>query len=792
MPTSPRSRGVPPSTGPSSVHNTTTSDRSPNALRSYTFHGVSLDMRGGHGVGDCPFCGKEGKFSVDVVTGLWRCFVCGAGTTSGGGNALTFIRLLHERSLSRTLGIGDAHAGRNGEVGPPPGVNGHRPAPHVLGDFWRVVASDRRLLSAETVRAWGVVASIVDSSWLVPGYGTDGKLDQLYRFSKFGNERRLLPTPGLWPEGKVHALHLPAGDFDPSRPSISIHEGPWDGMAMWEVVHPRPDCNVIAVPGCNVWRDEWTEMCRGKHVCLWFDSDHPIKEALNQGKTIRPGLDGMCRVAKRLSGVAASVKFVRWGKEGYDESKPSGWDVRDHLAQGNDLSSRKRMLDDLVSKVEDVPKDWFLPNQVMVHASGSGNHDSIESAPCNTWAACEEKWIKAMEWRRDLSDMLAVVLATCASTKQGGNQLFVDFVGSPGVAKTTVLRGALVSKHCVHVENVTKIMSGYKKPGDEGADCSFLARANNKTWVTCEFDTVLSSPQYAELMGKMRRIFDGETSSVYGNSDEDRIYRALRTPWLRAGTWIMMYQDQSQMGDRFIRFILNDPDEKDKRKIVRSAIRAEKAAIMETSNGTTGSILDPRTRDAYSVTGGYVDWLRANIEEKLSHVTMSEEAEDRCIDLADLSADLRARPTTSGGKRRGVNSEDNYASKELPTRLARQNVRLAYCLAVVQNKTEVDAEVLRIVSKVALDTAHGHSQNIAKWLCSPDPRAPGRTYQESGGFMEGVLSQWTGMQHERLMAYLTFLKQIGVLRVIRVESRPTSWVLTDRVYELYLKVMGVK
>jgi hypothetical protein len=241
----------------------------------------------------------------------------------------------------------------------------------------------------------------------------------------------------------------------------------------------------------------------------------------------------MCRVAKRLSGIAASVKYVRWGKEGYDESKPSGWDVRDHLTQRlsgpDDLLSRKLLLIDLSSRVEDAPRDWFSSSQVMVHAGGSSQPDSVEAAPCDTWLNCEAKWVKAMEWRRDLSDMLAVTLAVCASTKQGGNQLFVDFVGSPGVAKTTVLRGALVSKNCVHVENITKIMSGYKKPGDDTADCSFLARANNKTWITCEFDTVLSSPQYAELMGKMRRIFDGETSATYGNSDEDRLYKV--TGW---------------------------------------------------------------------------------------------------------------------------------------------------------------------------------------------------------------------------------------------------------------------
>lgn len=794
MPVSPRR-----DTNVDNEQSTTTSSSQPNQLRPYTFHGLSLSIRGGHGVGDCPFCGKENKFSVDTTTGLWRCFVCSAGTTSGGGNSLVFLRLLHERSLGRTFGNRDASTGRNGQVGPSsPNGDVHRASPNgispnrAIPSFASIVASDRRLLDPVTVTAWGVCQSIIDDSWLVPGYGTDGKLNQLYRRAKILIKREwvwsLLPTPGIWPEGKVHALHLPAKDFDPTRAIINICEGPWDGMTMWEMVGARPDCNIVAVPGCNVWRDEWSAMCRGKHVVLWFDSDHPITEALNQGRTVRPGFDGMCRVAKRLSGVAASVKFIRWGEEGYDPEKSTGWDLRDHLSQADTIEGRKALLNELVSKIEDAPRDWFSSTQAFITSSSSQQVESLESIECQTWANCETSWTKAIQWRQDLSDALAVTLAACASTKQGGNQLFVDFVGSPGVAKTTILRGALVSRHCVHVENITKIMSGYKKPGEDNVDCSFLVRANNKTWITCEFDTVLSSPQYHDLMGKMRRIFDGETSSTYGNSDEDRIYRALRTPWLRAGTWKMMHQDQSQMGDRFLRLIINDPLENEKRNIVRSAIRSERSAILETSNGTTSSLLDPKTRLAYGLTGGYIDWLRANVEDKLPLIAMSEEAEDRCIDLAELSADLRARPTTD--KRKGANEDSHsYSSKELPTRLARQNVRLAICLAVVQNKHIVDYEVLRIVCKVALDTAHGHSLNIVKWLCSPNPKAPGRDYQDCGGFTDTSLSVWTGMSAERIASYLLFLKGIDVVRPVTIHSR-TQWMLTDRVYDLYLRVIS--
>lgn len=736
----------------------------PDRLRPYIFHGVHLAPQGSHAVGDCPFCGKEGKFSLHLADGLWRCWVCGSGTVAGGGNGLVFIRLIHEHAAAAIL------AQRNGK-------------PHV---FHQSVAADRRLLSPDTVAAWGVVPAW-DGTWLVPGYGTDGVLDQVYRRIKALKKGKwiweLRPTPGIWTEGKVHALHLTVKDFDPSRPNMIVCEGPWDGMALWEVGR-RDDTNIVAIPGCNVWRDEWTKMCEGKHVTIMFDSDHPLTVG---SKSLRAGYDGVVRVAKRLSGSAASVRWLRWGPDGFDPERPSGWDVRDHLTSDQaPLEVRRSYLADLMNKLEDAPREWFNPSTPMVngHARHGG---STESLPCETWVSCEAAWREALEWRQDLGDALAVMLAVCASTQQAGNQLFLDLIGSPGSAKTTLAKGLLVSGHCIHLENATKLISGYKKPGDEGADCSFLARANGKTWVTCEFDVLASSPQYRDLMGKVRRIFDGETSATYGNSDVDKVYAALRTPWIRAGTHKMVDHDQSQLGDRFLRFYLNDPSDVDKRLITMRALRLERSALVETANASSGSVTDPQTRMAHSLTGGYVDWLRANAEAKLGELEVSEEAEMYCADLAELSADLRARPTWEDARKSPTEAADG---KELPTRLARQNIRLASCLAVVLNKRSVDQDVLRIVKKVALDTASGHSLNIVQWLCSPDPRSDYHLYQEDGGLGEGQLRSWTGMPPERLTKYLLFLKKIGVVEWRGEGQSKGAWFLTDRVYTTYLRIVG--
>ncbi len=758
---------APPSNGEAKV---------PLGLVPYSALGMDLEVVGGHGVGDCPFCGTEGKFSADCESGLWRCFVCGSGSDRGGGNALLFLRLLHQMAME------DVEDTASGDA------------------FCEEVAQDRRLVYPGTALAWGVVRSpIPPHQWLVPGYGADGKLDMLYRRTRTQKSSgewvwSLLPTPGVWPEGKVHALHMAVKDYEPARDAVHIFEGPWDGMAYWEVAE-LAGANVVAVPGCNVWRDEWTVMCRNKHVTIFFDSDHPKRRGV---KVTQAGYDGVVRLSKRLSGVAKSVSWLRWGRGGWHQDKPDGWDVRDALSgkPGDPLSieDRKLVLQGLMRQVEPADPDWFTGSAPGVHVAGTTVDRSLEARPCQTWAECEAAWDEskggALYWRPDLRTTLAVMLSVTASTEMSGNQLFTDIVSSPGSAKTTIAEAMLVSRHCVHVENLTKLISGFKHPDEKDKDCSFIARANNKTWITCEFDVILSSPEYVQLMGKIRRIFDGKTSATYGNSDKDRIYNALRTPWIRCGTWKMMTQDQSQLGDRFLRVIINDvSSQEEKRAIMRSAIRSERRAMTVRSNGTSGGIVDERTKRAYGLTGGYIDYLFANNEQLIAEVDANTEdwVEDICMDLAELSADMRARPV-----RRTKWESPSFELEghtELPTRLGRQNMRLASHLAVVLNKKAVDLDVLRIVRKVAVDTACGHSMNITNWLCGHNAREPdGKSHQECGGLAERYICDWSNMKQDVMVDYLLFLRKIGVLEMNNSSHYGTMWRLTDRVYDLHNRI----
>lgn len=739
----------------------------PDHLKAYRQHGMLLRMVGGkQAIADCPLCRAGGKFAVAVESGLWRCFVCGQS-----GNTLAFIRRLYEVSSTSTEDL-------------------------------LPLAKERKLLSVSTLAAWGVRLSAIDGATLLAGWSPDGKLTQLYRRTRMRNSKgewtwKLLPTPGIWPEGKVHALHGAFVERDAPPENIWVCEGPWDGMALWELLqrlktdsegrfeltgNPATsllaNSEVWAVPGQSTWRPDWTAALARSTATLLYDNDHP--KEVPGGKFIKPGYDGMERVGGLLLSAKAGpnkVRWLKWGKDGYDPSLPSGHDVRDHLAQGGiDIRGRADRLADLVTRLADAPEEWKERHY-------GGAKAEIESLPCQQWEVLEGAWMKALRWRTALSDTLSVMLAVCASTSQTGNQLFLQVIGDPGSAKSTLCKGLLVSKTTMALRNLTGFYSGWKKPGSEDTDCSLAARMNHHTLITPEGDVIMSNPNVSELMSQQRELYDGEGGMTYKNSDKNLEYGGLRAPWIMAGTPALLDRDQSRVGDRFLKIWIEHPGDGETRAITSEAFDAEIAAVAETAGGAGAASVEPRMRKALALTGGYVDWLRANIADKLSEISVGESEKHAIMTMAELVADMRARPNSDPKK---LETVDN---KELPTRLTRQLARLSVCLAVVLGRRGLDDEVMRRVRKVALDTAKGRTMDIARWLLATD-RSTGRSFQESGGLMASTLSVFMAVPEERLAMYLAFLRKIAVVDLVRSPQSHGRWKLTARFMRLYHTVVG--
>lgn len=297
----------------------------PDKIKPYQFHGVHLDWqravdRNEHwAMGNCPLCSREGKFGVCMDggdrPGMFKCLKCGEN-----GSAITFLRWLHDQSVSATT---EYHS----------------------------LSVDRKLLNGGALVQWGVCRSILTDDWLIPGYNIDGKLCQLYRYMKVvedGKKRMaaiLTPTLGH----QLFGVNL----WKPDNLVVFVCEGWSDGVALWEVMsqtkevdgewHPTSnvessllaDSNVIATATCTTFFESFCPLFAGKIVNLMFDNDHPRTHA-KTGKPIAPaGLDNMKRIARMLHAAKEppeTINLLKWCNDDWvDRSKPTGHDLRDEL-----------------------------------------------------------------------------------------------------------------------------------------------------------------------------------------------------------------------------------------------------------------------------------------------------------------------------------------------------------------------------------------------------------------------------------------------------------------------------
>lgn len=306
----------------------------PEALQPYIFHGIDLDWQDGdkEAKGDCPFCGREEHFSVDIRTGKYKCFLCGDDGTTG--NAYSFLRKFWTLCDKQTTD-------------------------------YESLRADRKLQHADTLMQWGVVRSITTGNWLIPGYGLKGdeRLQQLYQRKQIKSKGKktwrwqLIPTPRVAQSKankgghRLHGLDL----YDKDKSIVYLCEGPWDGMALWEMLRQAKqtdeglastanpnasllaDANVLAVPGCNVFFASWLPLFSGKVVNLMFDNDHPRTHPKTKQKVAPAGLRAMERVGRFLMTAKpeklrpTEVNYLRWAEPGYNLDLPSGYDVRDTL-----------------------------------------------------------------------------------------------------------------------------------------------------------------------------------------------------------------------------------------------------------------------------------------------------------------------------------------------------------------------------------------------------------------------------------------------------------------------------
>lgn len=276
----------------------------PEPVRPYIFHGVNLEMpkSGREALGDCPFCGKEGKFSVNTETSKFQCW---GGSCQVTGNSTVFLRMFWEHCREATT----------------------------TRDYQRL-ADESGFLKPHAARSFGCCLSTLKNQWLVPGWNADGNLTGLYRYGKImdkgGWRDRLLSCPGTG----QHLFNLQ--NYDSAKPIVDLCEGWRDGIAWIESlslttkggVSYIDSRSVLCIPGTNSFKPAWCKYFAGKTVNILFDNDHP-KDS-KEGA----GIKGVKKVASILLSSRTppeKINFMAWNGslDGYSLDLPDSMDLRD-------------------------------------------------------------------------------------------------------------------------------------------------------------------------------------------------------------------------------------------------------------------------------------------------------------------------------------------------------------------------------------------------------------------------------------------------------------------------------
>lgn len=737
----------------------------PEALRVHRFHGVNIDPpnHGNECLGECPFCGKDNKYSVNLDTALWRCLSCNIGTSATsesiqGGNDYTFIRVLYE--------------------------HGNTP-----NEELRI---HRKLLRLDTLIDWGVILSPITGEPLIPAHNTQGEICQLYKYTNMGTLTPAGTTKmALWATPGMHHQLFGMGLFDHHKPKIILCEGPWDAMALYETMKIAQeiseesflhDTNILAIPGCNTFVQVWCPLFAGKDVTLMFDNDHPR----TQGDRVIPsaGYEGMRRVSQILQGAdiqPKSISYLSWDPHqgSHNPDLPSGYDVRDALTHGRAVTTpllRVMAVKQLLGKVKPVPEQWVKDIQAGTNKTGNIN---VEPIPCKDWKILINAWKKALKWTDGLDKGLSCMLACAVSTKAVGDQLWLKLISPPSSGKSVLCEAMSVShKYVKALSTFRGFHSGYKSDRTGAEDNSLIPQIRDKTLIIKDGDTLLQAPNLSQILAEARDIYDSVSRNHYRNKIA-RDYQGIRMTFILCGTESLRRLDSSELGERFLDCVMIQemPDDLEDEIGWRVANRASREMAYE-ADGKPETREGPEMIKAKQLTGGYVIYLRENAQKLLSSVKMPDWAKQQCMKLAKFVAFMRARPSIT---------QEESAQRELSFRVISQLVRLAQCLAVVRNEKEVTEDIMNLVSSVALDTARGRTFQIIKTL-----------YQaEEQGMEARAIAIVTNQNEDREKLFLRFLRQIKAVELFAAQIAPgirtkPRWKLTPTLRDLYYDLVASK
>ncbi len=343
------------------------------------------------------------------------------------------------------------------------------------------------------------------------------------------------------------------------------------------------------------------------------------------------------------------------------------------IADSRGLPRRLAALESLLGMLVPVPPTWLSGPHTASSASSSSGGGDMPLLKCSNYRQLTQVWRKALKWTDGLDHALAVMLASIASTRAMGDQLWIKVLGPASSGKSTLCEALSVNKEYVLAKDTFKGLSSGYQTDDEGKEnLSLITRIKDKTLIINDGDTLLQLPNLSEIISQLRAFYGRNLRTSYKNKMSVD-HEGYNTTVILCGTSSLRKLDQSELGERFLDVVVMEKidDELEDEVLWRVVNRADRNMSVEV-DGKPETHYEPDLAKAMQLTGGYVGWLRENASDGLAAIETPEWVLRRCVKLGKFVAYMRARPSTK---------QDENAEREFGARLVSQHVRLAKCLA---------------------------------------------------------------------------------------------------------------
>ena len=530
---------------------------------------------------------------------------------------------------------------------------------------YNTLSRDRDRIPVEAFQAAKLAYVGTTKHWIIPVYNQENRLVNLRVWNRDTNILKHIGgcSASIYNLNRIH-------DSD----HIYLCEGEWDAIVLqWVLDTHKIDAVAMAVPGAGTFKEEWCRHFFDKSIAIVYDNDEAGKE-------------GALRTIKLLTKNIAfkSLSVIKWNSDFSDK-----YDIKD-LVRDN-LKQSEVCIPIINDLLEDTEKQEEEDEEVVIRTSFNELLEDYKEHICVT-----------EEIRKGLILQFSVVFSNALPDCP----LWLFIVGPAGSGKSMILQ-SISDNPETHFESslgAKTLVSGWKS--DEGNDPSLLPRIIGKTLIIKEYTEIMALPskEQEQVFSSLRGAYDGRVDRIYAN-EVTRVYPApgsghktCHFSILAGVTNTIHAHGKAELGERFLKYQMF-PDNHD-------PIDQIKAAMDNTLKQEFPEIELRKVTKAFIKHMTSKDFIAPIVPKSVLN---------KIIGLSQLVAIIRANVERSKG-------ELAYrASPEVGTRLAKQFLKLAQCIAFTLGKSRVDKECFSLVQRVGMDTCYGwHRDVIMTMLKHPE------------------------------------------------------------------------